>query len=209
MPDDAPPPSKSAKEQSEGEGEIEPVRGGKRSGIWDYFDDEPKKPLTQKDKDKMTPEEMKGWRETNWCLCKVIVNSETKRTCGARIKRFQGNTKGMTGHLLSMHKAEYADYLKKRASVVVADATDTHEVIESAKQFSSAQDEARRILEKPPLARKGPNSQSIQQYFPKQVTLEKWKLNSQRQRRVDLEIMQFLARCSLPFSTVDQPAFAQ
>jgi hypothetical protein len=184
-------------------------RGGKRSAIWDYFEDEPRPPLTQKDKDKMTEEEKKLWKDSRVCVCKVVVNKDTKRLCSARIKRFQGNTKGMMGHLQSLHKAEYAEFLQKKSVGVIADAVDTKEVYESSKKYAEAQDQARDILNKPPLARKGPSVKRIDQYFSTQDTLEKWKKNSARQRRVDLELMLCFARCGLPFSLADHPGFVQ
>lgn len=183
-------------------------RGGKRTPIWDYFVDEPKKPLTADQEAKMTAEELKKFNETWFCICKVLVNPEKNRPCGARIKRSMGNTKGMTGHLQT-HKSEYAEYLKKKSKGVVSDAHGSKEVLESYKVLGESQDLAREILNKPPLARKGPETKTIEDYFQSQQALEPWKPNSTRQRRVDLSLMLMLARCGLPFSLMDHPAFTE
>jgi hypothetical protein len=157
----------------------------------------------------MTPEEMKMWKDDRTAICRVVVNKDTKRLCSATIKRFQGNTKGMMGHLQSMHKAEYAEFIRKKSAVVVADAEDTMKVYACTKEYGEAQDKAREILNKPPLARKGPRVKPIDQYFPAQESLDKWKKNSPRQRRVDLEMMLCFARCGLPFSLADHPGWIQ
>jgi len=185
-------------------------RGGKRSPIWDFFRDEPRSPLTPEEKAKMTPKELKDWKDTRFSICEVVVNTESNRKCGARIKRSQGNTKGMTGHLSSLHKAEFAEFLRKKSVNVVDDATNTWEVYTSSKQLDAAQAQARVILEKPPLARKGPSTRTIDSYLTTDAKkIEKWKVNSHHQRRLDIEITLFLARCGLPFSLVEQPGFIQ
>lgn len=183
-------------------------RGGKRTPIWDYFVDEAKKPLTADQEAKMTADQLKAYHDTWFCICTVLVNPEKTRTCGARIKRTQGNTKGMTGHLQT-HKAEYAEFLQKKSKGVVSDAQHSKEVLESYKVLGEAQDAAREILNKPPLARKGPETKTIEDYFLSQQALEPWKPNSARQRRVDLSLMLMIARCGLPFSLMDHPGFTE
>jgi len=184
------------------------TRSGKRSELWQYFEDEPKKPLSESQKEKMSPEAIKAYNDTWYAVCQVYLDADKTRLCNQRIKRNQGNTKGMKGHLQT-HKKEFAEYLQRMSKGVVEDAHGSVAVLDSYKELGAAQDEARDILNKPPLTRKGPETMSIDTYFQSHRELEPWKLNSTRQRRADLDLMLMLARCGLPFSLVDQPGFKE
>lgn len=187
---------------------VSQARTGKRSDLWDYFEDEPKKRLTESQKASMTPAEIKAHNETWYAVCKVYLDSEKTRFCNQKIKRNQGNTKGMRGHL-QLHKKEFAEYMKKKSKTIVDDAQGSLAVLDSYKEYGAAQDVARDILNKPPLTRKGPETLPIDTYFQSHRELEPWKPNSTRQRRADLDLMLMIARCGLPFAIVDQPGFKE
>ncbi len=113
----------------------------------------------------------------------------------------------MANHLKS-HPLAKKQLLAAQAKQVITDAHDTAAIKDVQKDYQEAQDVAREILGKPALARKMPISRAITEYF-ESADIRKFQMKSERQRRVDMEIMQFLARCSLPFSIVDHPAFVQ
>ena len=158
------------------------------SPVWNYF-----KPC-EKNPDK-------------YVVC-IVKDKHTNLQCGARIKRTDQSTTGLLKHL-RQHKQAYADVLKTKAQQVVGDATDTSLVITSQKELASAEDKAREILGKSPQVRRMPKTKTLESYFEKQPSHVKYPVQSESQKRIDLAIMTYLARCNLPLSTVDHPGFKE
>ena len=75
------------------------------------------------------------------------------------------------------------------------------------KVYDDAKDQARAMLGKSPNNKKGPVTKTITAYFKSKPNMTAYSTQSAAQKRIDLDIMILLARLSLPFSTVDHPAF--
>lgn len=159
----------------------------KTSPVWDHFEVDPHDP--------------------NYVVCQVI-DLVTNKKCEARIKRPDQNTSGMSKHL-RQHKQALAEVNKKRAKQVVLDAQGTTDVIESEKELASAVDQAREILGKKPQSRKMPFTKTLHDYFDTNPSLTRYPMQSESQKRIDLAIMTYIARCNLPISTVDHPGFIE
>jgi len=141
-----------------------------------------------------------------YACCQAVVEETTGRICGKRIKRGDAATKGLNDHL-KLHPKVYAEFLKLRAEIAISKAIGTLDVREGQKALMSATDQARELLGKPALARKGPITRTIDDYFESQQSLVPFPSQSKSQKRLDLEVMLFLARTCLPFSLADHPAF--
>lgn len=160
----------------------------KHSPIWDFF------------------EEVEG-SNGKYVRC-IAIDETTGRVCHARIKRADHSTSGMNKHLTTHPKA-MIKLTQTRAHQVVETAYDTRDLTDAQKKLLEATDESRDILGKAPLTRKMPVTRTLHHYFEKQSNLEKYPGTSERQKRIDLEIMTYLARSTLPLSHVDRPCFKE
>ena len=163
-----------------------PKKGNRTARIWKWYRDSLTDP----------------W----YVACQAVVDEATGTTCRKRIKRGDASTKGMNGHL-KRHPKEYAEWLRLRAIDEKNKALATLDVRDGEKALMQATDEAREILGKKPLARKGPITKTMRDYYATQQSLVPYSSQSKSQKRLDLEIMSFLAQTCLPFSLVDHPAF--
>lgn len=157
------------------------------SPIWMHFEDDPNDSL--------------------YVRCK-FVDKKTNLACNARIKRTDQSTSGLNKHI-RQHKKAYADFLKAKAEQVVDEAEETGDVILGQQALSTAQDKAREILGKSPMATKMPKTTTLDSYVIRERSLTKYPAQSDLQKRIDLTIMTLIARCNLPLSIVDNPGFVE
>ena len=79
---------------------------------------------------------------------------------------------------------------------------------QASKDLDKAQVEAREELGQPMPLKKMPVTKPISEYLKKKSPA-KYPLQGLTQRKIDFEIMVFLARCNLPFSLVDELGFIE
>ena len=161
-------------------------RGKSNTVLWKFFTEDPKDP--------------------NYAVCSVQIGN--RLTCNARLKRPESNTSAMQKHLKSIHPKEFSIYQKEYGKFLVDKAKDSCSIFDSQKELEEAVDEAREILGKTVPSRKMPFTKTIDSYFKRQEP-KKFQSTSEKQKKIDFEIMTFLAKMNFPFSSVDHPAFQE
>jgi len=145
--------------------------------------------------------------DPDYAICQILFR-KTGRPCGAQIKKPDGSTSGMTKHFRSRHPDEFKSYLLELADDKEEFADHVLAIGEAETILEEAEDRIREKLGKPTPLKRIPHTKPIEAYMLSKSPL-KYKLNSERQCRIDFDVMLALARGNLAFNTVDQPWFRE
>ena len=95
--------------------------------------------------------------------------------------------------------------MRLRAKKIVHEAHGQVEVVEAQKDVGEAYQKGREIMGKPQIATKRlPVTSTINDYF---ADVRKWSVGSNKQKRMDFELMLIMATTQLPFSFIDEAGF--
>ena len=162
----------------------EPKRSKYNALLWQHFRDNPESNF-----------------KTSICTVKMRMSG---KECQTEVSRTDGSTTGMKRHLERFHPDVYAKYLKEYAGD--KDTTHAENQIDDgnvAVQQAEFQHPGKLFA---PLKRQ--TSRPIETYLQEKPVI-KFPLQSETQKKYDMDVMTWLARTSTPFSHVEEKGFIE
>lgn len=136
-----------------------------------------------------------------------IVKCNVTAGCKAAVRRPDGSTSGMVSHFQIKHPAEYVAYLEKSGKDLQQRVKDDKAIAEAMTKHHHVVDVVRAEGGRVTPFKSRPITKGIEQYMNQRKMPTKYLPTADLQRRVDLDIMTFLATTNQPFSLVNEEGF--